>query len=204
MVANHVQAMEGAPEGEWSDTDAAEPTVPTHIEEQEELKRSFLLASLVCFTPWNSVVCHPVRTFVKQCVASWHIQAAEADKGEDDMSMGAVGGFLQTKSQAGGALPSDSTMALIRSHLDALSPHVEDEWGCSQGTEERTAPLATNQDLLEEVFATGKGDDSDQFLKQYLAQRAWVDPDNASAAPIRVLDQVCCQSESFYNPARVC
>ena len=58
--------------------------------------------------------------------------------------------------------------------------------------------MAPNQDLLEKVFATGKGDDSDQFLKQFLAQRAWADQDDDDddAAPIHVLDQVCCQAGS--------
>ena len=45
IVAKHMQAMAGASEGDRSDDDAERHTAPTHNEEQEELKRSFLLAS---------------------------------------------------------------------------------------------------------------------------------------------------------------
>ena len=96
----HSQAMAGASQGEWSDDDAEVPKAYTHNEEQEELKRSFLQASnpAIQFATCR-VVCH---------LMAWlfNMQAAEVGKGEaeDEMSNGAVGGFLHTRSQAGGVL----------------------------------------------------------------------------------------------------
>ncbi len=104
--------MAGASQGEWSDNDAEAPRVHTHNEEQEELKRSFLRAS----NP--AIHCRTCQVVCRLIARLFNMQAAEAGKGEgeDEMSNGAVGGLLYTRSQAGGVL-------LVRLYLgsDALS-----------------------------------------------------------------------------------
>ena len=106
-VETHMQAIAGASEGDWGDDDGEGTLVPTHHEEQQELKRNFLMASVLVSATFaesglrfgmnRPAACSP---FVQPCL---HMQAAEATgEGQDDGIDGAVGGLLHTKPQAGG------------------------------------------------------------------------------------------------------